>query len=88
MTGGERRAGMTMVKMAFPELAGKTVEEIVLYDDPLTGREVAMRFSDGTELSISIRAQQCAEARYFARESEEAIFERRDIEAPPPCVEL
>ena len=79
---------MAKMKMEFPEVAGKTVEAVVLHDDPVYGREVTLTFSDGMELSIAICVQQNAEARYFMRNSGDAVFERFDTEAPEPRVEL
>ncbi len=36
----------------FPEVKGKTIEELVVFDDPQNGREVLLKFSDDTLLSV------------------------------------
>lgn len=36
----------------FPEVKGKIIEELVVFDDPQNGREVLLKFSDDTLLSV------------------------------------
>ncbi len=36
----------------FPEAKGKTIEEVVVFDDPENGREILLRFTDETVLSV------------------------------------
>ena len=36
----------------FPEVKGKTIAEMVVFDDPQNGREVLLRFDDETILSV------------------------------------
>jgi len=36
----------------FPEAKGKTIEEVVIFDDPENGREILLRFTDETVLSV------------------------------------
>lgn len=40
----------------FPEVKGKTIEELVVFDDPQNGREVLLRFADDTMLSVVMEA--------------------------------
>jgi hypothetical protein len=63
----------------FPEVAGKSIVELSVYDDPLYGREVLVRFTDGTQLSISIEVKQSVNARYCVEETPDIpIFIRQD----------
>jgi hypothetical protein len=36
----------------FPEVKGKTIEELMIFDDSQSGREVLLRFNDKTMLSV------------------------------------
>ena len=36
----------------FPEVKGKTIKELMVFDDPQSGREVLLRFNDETMLSV------------------------------------
>jgi hypothetical protein len=66
-------------KVEFPEVVGKSVAELSVYDDPLGGREVLVRFSDGTQLSVSVGVKQSIDARYCKEESPDTpIFTRQD----------
>jgi hypothetical protein len=68
--------------LTFPELKGKQVSELSVYDDEMFGREVLVRFTDGTQLSIAIGVKQIIDARYCSEESPDIpIFVRLD---PPP----
>jgi hypothetical protein len=55
---------MSQSKLEFPEVAGKSVAEISVLDDPQFGKEVLVRFSDGTQLSIAVGVRQIVDARY------------------------
>jgi hypothetical protein len=66
-------------KLEFPEVVGKSVAELSVYHDPLGGREVLMRFSDGTQLSVSVSVKQSIDARYCKEEYPDTpIFTRQD----------
>ena len=70
---------MENASINFPEVAGKTIEEMAVHDDPLFGREVLARFTDGTQLSICIAASQSLEARYCRDDTpDQPIFIRED----------
>ena len=45
---------MSESKLEFPEVVGKSVAEVSVLDDPEFGKEVLLRFSDGTQLSIAV----------------------------------
>jgi hypothetical protein len=45
---------MTEAKLDFPEVVGKLVAELFVVEDPEFGKEVLVRFSDGTQLSIAV----------------------------------
>ena len=45
---------MDTVKLEFPEVKGKSILELSVYDDPDYGREVLVRFTDGTQLSLCV----------------------------------
>lgn len=63
----------------FPEVAGKTIKEMSVHDDPLYGREVLVRFTDGTQLSICVAAAQSVEARYCREDTpDQPIFIRKE----------
>jgi hypothetical protein len=63
----------------FPEVAGKTIKEMSVQDDPVYGREVLARFTDGTQLSICIAASQSVEARYSREDTpDRPIFIRQE----------
>ena len=70
---------MENVRMDFPEVAGKTITEFSVLDDPEFGRELLLRFADGTQLSVAIGVKQTVDARYCREEEpERPIFTRRD----------
>jgi hypothetical protein len=60
---------MSESKLEFPEVVGKSVAEVSVLDDPEFGKEVLMRFSDGTQLSIAVGVRQTIDARYCADET-------------------
>jgi hypothetical protein len=54
-----------------------------VHDDPLYGREVLARFTDGTQLSICIAATQSVEARYCREDTPDlTIFVRQEWRGP------
>ena len=66
-------------KLEFPEVIGKSVAELSVYDDSLYGREVLVRFTDGTQLSISVGVKQSIDARYCNEDTPDCpIFIRQD----------
>jgi hypothetical protein len=70
---------MESPRMAFPEVVGKSVAELSVYDDATYGREVLVRFTDGTQLSVCIGVKQSVDARYSREDTpDEPIFARED----------
>ena len=66
-------------KMEFPEIVGKSVAELSVYDDPDVGREFLLRFTDGTELSVCLCVSQTIEARYYREgKPDQPIFIREE----------
>ena len=60
---------MSELKLEFPEVVGKSVAEVSVLDDPEFGKEVLMRFADGTQLSIAVGVRQTIDARYCNEET-------------------
>ena len=60
---------MSELKLGFPEVVGKSVAEVSVLDDPEFGKEVLMRFADGTQLSIAVGVRQTIDARYCNEET-------------------
>ncbi len=52
----------------FPEVKGKTIEELVVYDDPQSGREVLMRFADETMLSVVMETATAVAGRLYRKD--------------------
>lgn len=76
---------MENTAIEFPEVAGKAVAELSVYDDSLYGREVLVRFTDGTQLSICVGVSQSIDARYCREDRpDEPIFTRQDCKAQGP----
>ena len=70
---------MDDARMEFPEVIGKVITEVSVYDDAVFGREVLVRFTDGTQLSIAIGVRQLVDARYCAEGTPDIpIFVRQD----------
>jgi hypothetical protein len=70
---------MENATIEFPEVTGKSIAELSVYDDAMFGREILLRFTDGTQLSIAIGVKQSVDARYCLEESPDApIFIRHD----------
>ena len=66
-------------KIEFPELAGKVLAELLVYADTLYGREVLVRFTDETQLSISVGVKQSIDTRYCSEDTpDRPIFTRQD----------
>lgn len=66
-------------KLEFPEVIGKSVAELSVYDDALYGREVLVRFTDGTQLSLCVGVRQAVDARYCKEDSPDTpIFIRQE----------
>lgn len=66
-------------KVDFPELAGKVVTEFAVYPGSEFGREVLVRFTDGTQISIAIGVTQSVDARYCRDDTPDLpIFTRLD----------
>ena len=55
---------MENTKLEFPEVVGKSISELSVYDDPVYGREVLVRLTDGTQLSVCVGVKQSVDARY------------------------
>ena len=55
---------MAEAKLEFLEVAGKSVAELSVYEDDEYGKEVLVRFTDGTQLSIAVGVRQVIDARY------------------------
>lgn len=71
---------MTKERLEVPDVSGKTVESIALHDDPLSGRELTVRFTDGTELSVMVSCRQIAAVRHFVVGNDRTLFERNESE--------
>ena len=70
---------MEKPKLEFPEAVGKTIAELAVYDDALHGREVLVRFTDGTQISVCVGVEQIVEARCCNEDTPDApIWTRRD----------
>lgn len=65
---------MTKATLEVPDVSGKTVEIIALHDDPASGRELTVRFTDGTELSVMMSCRQMAAVRRFDVKSDATLF--------------
>ncbi len=66
-------------RVEFPEVVGKSVAELTVLDDPEFGREVLVRFTDATQLSIAVGVKQTIDARYCNEETpDEPFFIRHD----------
>jgi hypothetical protein len=67
---------MTMPRLEMPDVSGKTVSSIAVHDDPISGRELTIRFTDETELSVMIGCKQIAAVRHFDVKTDKTLFER------------
>ncbi len=69
---------MSDPKLEFPEVVGKFVAELSVYEDAESGKEVLVRFTDGTQLSIAVGVRQVIDARYCNEETPDLpIFHRQ-----------
>jgi hypothetical protein len=69
---------MSESKLEFPEVVGKSVAEVAVLDDPEFGKEVLLRFADGTQLSISVGVRQVIDARYCNEETPDLPISHRE----------
>ena len=76
MRRGERQT-MSEQKLQFPEVVGKSVAELAVTEDPEFGREVLVRFSDGTQLSIAVGARLTVDARYCHEETPDRLISHK-----------
>jgi hypothetical protein len=49
----------------FPEVKGKVIEELLVFDDAQNGREVFMRFADETMLSVVLETVTAAGGKLY-----------------------
>jgi len=68
---------MTEAKLEFPEVIGKLVVELSVIEDPEFGKEVLVRFADGTQLSIAVGVRQVIDARYCNEETPDLPISHR-----------
>jgi hypothetical protein len=52
----------------FPEVKGKTIEELLVYDDPQNGREIFLRFADETMLSVEMETATAVTGKFYRRD--------------------
>lgn len=52
----------------FPEVKGKTIEELLVYDDPQNGREIFLRFGDETMLSVEMETATAVSGKFYRRD--------------------
>jgi hypothetical protein len=71
---------MAEAKLEFPEVAGKLVAELSVYEDDEYGKEVLVRFTDGTQLSIAVGVKQVIDARYCNEETPDLPISHRQAE--------
>ena len=70
---------MTAAKLVFPEVVGKLVFELCIVEDPEFGKEVLVRFADGTQLSIAVGMRQTIDARYCNEETPDLPISHRQV---------
>ncbi len=51
--------------MELPELAGKVIESMRVYNEPANGREVHLAFTDGTQISVDLAVETRVNARHY-----------------------
>ena len=71
---------MAEAKLEFPEVAGKLVAELSVYEDDEFGKEVLVRFTDGTQLSIAVGVKQVIDARYCDEETPDLPISHRQTD--------
>jgi hypothetical protein len=45
--------------------AGRVIEAMIVSDDPPSGRDVILKFTDGTELVVNIQVETVATAKHY-----------------------
>ncbi|AXC10013.1 hypothetical protein ACPOL_0646 [Acidisarcina polymorpha] len=70
---------MSESKLEFPEVVGKSVAEVSVLDDPEFGKEVLIRFSDGTQLSIAVGVRQTIDARYCKEDKPDMPISHKQV---------
>jgi hypothetical protein len=60
---------MSEIKLEFPEVVGKSIAECAVFEGDEFGKEVLVRFTDGTQLSIAVGVRQVIDARYCNEET-------------------
>jgi hypothetical protein len=68
---------MSESKLEFPEVVGKLIVELSVIEDPEFGKEVLVRFADGTQLSIAVGVRQVIDARYCNEETPDLPISHR-----------
>jgi hypothetical protein len=68
---------MSEPKLEFPEVVGKLIAELSIVEDPEFGKEVLVRFVDGTQLSIAVGVRQVIDARYCNEETPDLPISHR-----------
>ena len=68
---------MAEAKLEFPEVAGKPVAELSVYDADEYGKEVLVRFTEGTQLSIAVGVKQVIDARYCSEDTPDLPISHR-----------
>ena len=71
---------MAEARLEFPEVAGKLVAELSVYEDDEYGKEVLVRFTDGTQLSIAVGVKQVIDARYCNEETPDLPISHRQAD--------
>jgi len=75
--------GVESELIQFPEVIGKSIAEVSVHEDELFGREVLLRFTDGTQLSIAVGVKQVVDARYCHEDTPDSpIFVRQEGNDP------
>ena len=67
-------------KLEFPEVAGKLVAELSVHEDAEFGKEVLVRFTDGTQLSIAIGVRQVIDARYCNEDTPDLLISHKQAD--------
>ena len=70
---------MSESKLQFPEVVGKSLAEVSVLDDPEFGKEVLIRFSDGTQLSIAVGVRQTIDARYCKEDEPDMPISHKQV---------
>lgn len=71
---------MSESKLEFPEVVGKSVAGVSVLDDPEFGKEVLVRFSDGTQLSIAVGVRRSVDVLFCNEETPDPpISHRRSL---------